>query len=131
MLGQDVHTHPQRSDTVRLCTLIKHPGFIFSAEHRRWLSARELLAAQGFPTTPTLVAAATTGRVHGDGETLLMSMCSFNVADEDVVRRGFKARQRSSMAGQAGDAMNVNTVGAAMVFFLGFVVRADTDLRTG
>ena len=60
-----------------------------------------------------------------------MSMCSFNVADEDVVSRGFKARQRSSMAGQAGDAMNVNAVGAAMVSWLGFVVRADTALRTG
>ncbi len=126
MLNQDVHTHPQRSSEHLLPTIIRNVGILFSPMHKRWLTARELLCVQGFPALNHLLAAATTGDTSFSLDearpgTKLSPVCSFNVANA--------TRQRSSMAGQAGDSMSVNMIGAAIVHLIAFVVRLDTEFR--
>ena len=80
----------------------------------RWLVARELLCSQGFPVFESLcqVACGKQG----------VPLCSFNV---DRERLGLSPRKWVPMAGQAGNSMNVNMIGASMVQQLAFTVRVD------
>ena len=104
-----------------MCTIIKNCGIVMSQPHGRWLFPSELLASQGFPTTPALLKAALGGRTN--------SVCSFNEEREDhempLTRQAIPGRKRSAVCGQAGNAMNVNMIGAAVMWLLGFVTRGD------
>ena len=110
--------------------MIRNVHIIMSPEHRRWLAARELLCSQGFPAFDFLIIAATAPTNGGGGASscslVPSAVCSFNLSRES---RCCPPRHRTSMSGQAGDSMNVNMIGAALVQQLAFTVRLDTVLR--
>ena len=108
MIRQCADKHPQKSTTVRMNTIIKNCHIIMSAEHKRWLCAKELLVSQAIPAYGFL-AAASCGTVR--------NWCSFNVD---------RKRSRTAMAGQAGNTMNVNMIGAGLLYILGFAIRVDS-----
>jgi len=117
MVGQNATVHPQTSSQDTLCTVIRNPHLIVSPEHGRWMSARELLCTQGFPVYPVLLQAATSSD---------RPVCSFN--KERAAHHG--PRHRTSITRQAGDSMNVNMIGVALVQLFGFTMRYDMMLRT-
>ena len=106
MLAQDAKKQPARSNTQCLCTLIRNTHICMSSEHLRWFTAKELLVAQAFPAIPTLLVDS-------------RPVTSFNI------ERAAK-RKRVAMVQQAGNSMNVNMVGALLLYFLGFTIRADS-----
>ena len=111
-------------------TLIKTVGLAWSSVHRRWMFAREMLSTQGFPTAPVLVRAAVAA-APDTPDIELPVLTSFNVPRTGQSHRGspMPERRPTTMCSQAGNTMNVNVIGAALLYQFGFQVRCDIALR--
>ena len=80
-------------DPQQLGTLIKNAGLVLHVESGRWFTPMECLMLQGFPVLPC---------VQRSGE----ATC-FNRP---------RARSRTAVAGQAGNAMHLNAAGIALMY---------------
>ena len=88
-----------------LHTIIANVQLNWSDAHNRWMTARELLSAQGFPVYQKLMDYVCGGR------TCTTPLCSFNRSRLQV---GLSSRERRHMSHQAGNSMMVSVVGAVM-----------------
>ena len=88
-----------------LHTVIANVQLNWSDTHNRWMTARELLSAQGFPVYQKLM-----DYVCG-GQTCPTPLCSFN---RSRMQSGLPSRERRHMSHQAGNSMMVSVVGAVM-----------------
>ena len=94
MLGQNPIVHPMHNHgRTNLQTIIRNCHIMWSAVHGRWLFVKELLCAQGFPVYP---------QASAFGE-----RCSFSFERE---------RRRGTMAEQCGNSMNINAIGASLLW---------------
>ena len=107
MLGQSATEHAQHSTQTVLNTIIKNSGCVMSSIHRRWMTPRELIVAQGFPCYDELLPGA--------------SACTRLNTDRE--------RRRNNIIEHAGNAMHVNMIGSAMTYALGCVHRLDIAAR--
>eukprot|EP00969_Alexandrium_andersonii_P056468 2489746-Alexandrium_andersonii.AAC.1 len=99
MLGQNPRKHAQHNmGSMQLGTIIKNVHLAFSSYHTRWLTSRELLLTQGYPT---FQHTAQPGQVSS----WLRSRADF----------GLPPRKRTVIAEQAGNAMNLVAIGAAQL----------------
>ena len=102
MLNQNPDKHAHTSAGKRtLPTLIKNTHMLYSTRHHRWLTPYELLVVQNFPVYDFLSQ-------HGE-------TCSFNRARETL---RLSPRRRSVICEQAGNSMNVNVMGIALLWWL-------------
>lgn len=104
-LNQNPLLHPMHNHgrPVLQC-IVKSNHLLFSLEHQRWLTNTELLLALAFPAVPAFAP-------HGE-------QCSFSEPRE---HRGFTPRKCHIVAQQVGNSMNVNAIGAALMWVCGFV----------
>ena len=100
------HTSHNRGST-KLATIIKNAHIQYSLDDGRWLTAEELLLAQAFPVKG----------LAGNGE-----WCSFSKPRE--------GRHRTTMIGQCGNSMNVNAIGAALMWMFSNVELGKACQRT-
>ena len=89
---------------------------MWSTDHGRWLSVREMLLAQGFPTFDTALAA-----VQPHCPNNLSQVSSFNVSR---IQRGMSSRNRVAVSHQCGNTMQVDVVGTVLFWVSLFVRRA-------
>ena len=101
------HAHKSRDDG-ELHTIIRNCHILFAdgPNMNRALTPQEVLIAQGFPLNEELSKIATG----------CQPCCSFELQRE---------RSRNEMMMQAGNSININMIGAAQLFLLGFVRRSD------
>ena len=93
-LGQNPLWRKMCSDATYLHTLVKGAGLAFSVAHDRFLLAKELMEAMGFPCSPAAVIASGVASPFAEG-----APCP-------------PTRTRASMVSQAGNAMHVVVIGA-------------------
>ena len=96
---------------MELHTLVRNSVVLWSCEHRRWLTGREMLLANEFPVLDAHLDAIC-------GVTSKHTICSFN---ESRIVRGLSARDRVHMAHQSGNSQNINAVGAVLQWLFLFV----------
>ena len=106
-LSQKPEAFPCMSSNASLHCILKHSHILWSEQHGRWLSAREVLQAQGFPVTNASLAIINEGSPNPP-----RPMCSFN---SSRVMSGVVGRSRSQMVQQAGNSMCI-PVGGTVLF---------------
>ena len=112
MLSQRPGFRGVQASEVVLGTLVRNVHIMWSDDHGRWLSGRELLLAQAFPTTDETLAFTQEGRPTP------MPLCSFNLGR---VAQGLPPRSRVGVVKQAGNSMCTNAVGAIITFAIAFL----------
>jgi hypothetical protein len=117
MLGQHFERHPQHTRRGLLNTIIKNAGILMAPEYQRAMTPQEMLVSQAFPIYPWQISTAC-----GMPVALCSAVCSFNL---DRASRSLPPRKRTSVAGMAGNTMNVNVIGAASIWALAYVGRRD------
>ena len=95
-----------------LHTLVRSVHIQWIPSLGRWMTCREMLLAQSFPTTNAALASAL-GLESSDSVSVLTPLCSFNVSRPRV---GLPARQRTAMAHQAGNTMCTNVCGSVLTW---------------
>ena len=98
-VGQNPEKRLMISSTTHWQTLIKNVHILWCHPQQRWATPNEILQAQGFRTYDEK-----------------LFVCSFQRQ---------RTRQRSAVAGQAGNAMHVNAVGVIATYVLSFLRRPD------
>ena len=83
---------------------------LWSEEHSRWLSGREMLLCNSFPVTDTHLELLCGANKQ--------PLCSYNVSR---VIHGFRARDRVQMAHQSGNTQNINSIGSVLQFVFMFL----------
>ena len=119
-LGQDPSFSCVASSEAELHTLIKNCHIQYSHEFLRWLTARECFLAQTFPTSNSTLLAYQPGATPDT----LRPLCSMNVSR---IAHGLTPRRRQSVANQAGNSMNVATIGSILQFCFLFFEFVDHD----
>ena len=101
-LNQNPDARPRSnlSNTKRVFTVTKSAHLLWSVDHQRWLTNRELLLLAAFP----VVSDAPRG-----------VQCSFHTDREQL---GLPRRSRAVVTAQVGNSMNVHCVGVALVWAL-------------
>eukprot|EP00959_Pyramimonas_sp_CCMP1952_P256068 5348486-Pyramimonas_sp.AAC.2 len=100
-LHQDAIKWATRGSVMCTHTLIKNMGIVFSNAHGRWLTWRELLMLQGFPIYP--------------GAKVNLEPTVFDYSRSSVF---FPDRKRNQVLGQVGNTMNLNVIGAGMLWLM-------------
>ena len=108
-LGQDPLFSCVASSCSVLHTLIRNCHIQWSQEAHRWLTCREVLLAQIFPTTNATLLACQPGSTLAT----IQPICSMNVPR---VEHGYAPRRRNEVAHQGGNSMTVSTVGSILQF---------------
>ena len=103
------------SRTDVLHTIIANVQLNWSDAHNRWMTARELLSAQGFPVYQKLMD-------YVCGGACTTPLCSFKRSRLQV---GLPSRERRHMSHQAGNSMMVSVVGAVMYWCCVYTVDVD------
>ena len=111
-LTQDPTYCRAASREILLHTLVKNSLLLWSNEHRRWMTGREMLLSQYFPVTTATLAAC---ERPSDG---IAFMTSFNFSR---VQAGLPARDRAFMAGQAGNSMTIPVIGGVLIWIASFI----------
>lgn len=100
-----------------LQTIIKNAHLLWVDTAQRWLTAEEMLLAQGFPLSSGIKVVLPDGGIVTDLTPTGRACCSFNVVDTDRVRK--------EMASQAGNSMNVSVVGVPLVYCIAMCERVE------
>ena len=115
-LGQNPDHQQTMSGEQILHCITRSCHLMWSTDHGRWLSVREMLLAQGFPTFDTALAA-----VQPHCPNNLSHVSSFNVSR---IQRGMSSRNRVAVSHQCGNTMQVDVVGTVLFWVSLFVRRA-------
>ena len=115
-VGQDPKVSPTTSTPTILHCITRSCHIMWCQRWGRWLTVREMLLAQGFPTCQAALAAVQGKDVSSCD---LEPMCSFNVSRLSM---GLPPRDRVDVAHQCGNSMQVEVVGTCM-FFISLYVR--------
>ena len=94
-----------------LHTLVRSVHIQWIPSKGRWMTVREMLLAQSFPTTNDSLMAAL--GLDSTSDEPLGPLCSFNVSRP---RAGLPARQRTAMAQQAGNTMCTSVCGSVLTW---------------
>ena len=114
-LGQNPCFSQTMSSETTLHCITRSCHIMWSADHNRWLTVREMLLAQGFPTFDVALSV-----VQPRGHVETVPMTSFNIGR---IQRGFSSRQRVSVSHQCGNTMQVDVVGT-ILFWVALYVRS-------
>ena len=95
-----------------LHTLVRNSVVLWSCEHKRWMTGREMLLANSFPVND-----AHLDLICGVGNR--RAICSFNASR---IAHGLSARDRVHMAHQSGNGSNIQSVGAVLQWLFMFMV---------
>ena len=119
-LGQNPEFAKCASGTDVLHTLVRSVHIQWMPSMGRWMTCREMLLAQSFPTTNAALASAS-GLESSDSVSVLPPLCSFNVSRPGV---GLPSRHRTAMAHQAGNTMCTNVCGSVLTWLFLHVKKA-------
>lgn len=119
-LGQNPEFGKCASGTEVLHTLVRSVHIQWIPSMGRWMTCREMLLAQSFPTTNSALASAL-GLESSDSVSALTPLCSFNVSRPAF---GLPARQRTAMAHQAGNTMCTNVCGSVLTWLFLYLKKA-------
>ena len=95
-----------------LHTLIQNSVVLWSCEHSRWMTGREMLLANSFPVSDSHLQVIC-------GNHSKREMSSFN---RSRVAYGLSARDRTHMAHQSGNSQNIQSVGSVLQWLFMFMV---------
>mgnify|MGYP002395801129 CR=1 FL=1 len=89
-----------------LQTVTRNVGLLWVEKHQRWMTPSELLLSQGFPV-------------------MCASVRDMNLPLTSSFQEEVRGRKRAAQAHQAGNSMNVNTMGYVHLFVGCFVDKID------